>query len=162
MAIHFREKAIQGADYIKKNPALALSAASLALMAHNTYMSGKDRKSNREYRQQQLDITNALTGQLRNTSRAINNASNSISTASDSIAGVGRTMEGIGSNMSRMNEHLGETNRRLDEFVRSKEQEQKAPRIVKRKTTSRHKHNNDNSEKPERRGFLGRLRGIFS
>lgn len=65
----------KGWNYLKKNPALPISGASLGLMMHNTYISSQDRKQNMNYRTKQLDAMNNLTGALnQNTSTVSSNS----------------------------------------------------------------------------------------
>jgi hypothetical protein len=65
----------KGLKYLKENPALPLSVASLGLMVHNTRVNTKSRQQDMNYRTKQLDAMNGLTNRLDLASGAIENAS---------------------------------------------------------------------------------------
>lgn len=152
-----KEKVSKLVDWAKNKPTqsipMIMSASSLGLMAHNTYMSAKDRAHNMRYRQAQIDTTNALTGQLMNTTNSFEKATRSINNVSRSMEGVGRSMGEVSQGLGEIGRNLQNTNGRLDMITKNK--------IVPRKTRNRNKNKKENEEK-KNTGFLGRVKRLFS
>lgn len=132
------EKGKQTLQFLKKNPALPLSAASLGLVAHNTIVNTKARKQDMSYRTKQLEAMNKLTDKLNNVSSAVQN-----NTAS---------LVNVGSTLNKTNDTLINYHKPNSVVSTITPAQQPANRLTRRR--------NAGGDKKE--GFLTRIRKAFN